>query len=79
MCSSDLIIALDWALDSDELGDQVELADVVLDCTDNFQTRFEINEHCVRKRTPLVSGAAIRMDGQISTYLLDRDDSALSR
>jgi len=73
------IIALDWALDSDELAEQVGLADVVLDCTDNFETRFEINEHCVRTGTPLVSGAAIRMDGQISTYLLDRDDSPCYR
>lgn len=73
------IIALDWALDSDELGEQIELADVVLDCTDNFETRFEINELCVRTHTPLVSGAAIRMDGQISTYLLDRNDSPCYR
>ena len=73
------IIALDWALDSNELKEQIELADVVLDCTDNFETRFEINELCVRTRTPLVSGAAIRMDGQISTYLLNREDSPCYR
>jgi adenylyltransferase/sulfurtransferase len=73
------IIALDWALDTDELRDQIDLADVVLDCCDNFETRFEINESCVQTRTPLVSGAAIRMDGQISTYLLDRADSPCYR
>lgn len=73
------ITALDWALDRDELRQQIALADVVLDCSDNFETRFEINEQCVRTRTPLVSGAAIRMDGQIATYLLDRPDSPCYR
>jgi len=43
-------------------------ADVVLDCTDNFATRHAINRACVRHRKPLVSGAAIRMDGQVSVY-----------
>lgn len=73
------IVAIDWALDTSELREQIRIADVVLDCTDNFETRFEINQHCVRTRTPLVSGAAIRMDGQISTYLLDQDDSPCYR
>lgn len=43
-------------------------ADVVLDCTDNFATRQAINQACVRHGKPLVSGAAIRMDGQLSVY-----------
>jgi len=43
-------------------------ADVVVDASDNFQTRFEINEACVRARTPLVSGAAIRFEAQISVF-----------
>ncbi len=46
----------------------VSQADVVLDCTDNFPTRQAINAACVRHSKPLVSGAAIRMDGQISVY-----------
>ena len=46
----------------------VNQADVVLDCTDNFATRQAINAACVRHGKPLVSGAAIRMDGQISVY-----------
>lgn len=73
------INAIDWALDTSELHEQIQMADVVLDCTDNFETRFEINECCVRTHTPLVSGAAIRTDGQISTYLLDQDDSPCYR
>ncbi len=43
-------------------------ADVVLDCCDNFATRQAVNAACVKHRKPLVSGAAIRFDGQISVY-----------
>jgi molybdopterin/thiamine biosynthesis adenylyltransferase len=43
-------------------------ADVVLDCTDNFTTRQAINRACLRHGKPLVSGAAIRMDGQLSVF-----------
>ena len=43
-------------------------ADVVLDCSDNFATRQAVNVACVRHRKPLVAGAAIRFDGQISVY-----------
>ena len=50
------------------LGELVAQADVVLDCTDNFATRHLINRACVRHHKPLVSGAAIRMDGQLSVF-----------
>ena len=50
------------------LDDLVAGADVVLDCTDNFRTRHAVNAACVRHRRPLVSGAAIGFDGQISVY-----------
>lgn len=50
------------------LAELVPQADVVLDCTDNFATRHLINRACVRYHKPLVSGAAIRMDGQLSVY-----------
>ncbi|AOB25032.1 MULTISPECIES: HesA/MoeB/ThiF family protein [Bordetella] len=53
----------------------VAQADVVLDCSDNFATRHAINRACVRHRKPLVSGAAIRFDGQVSVYDL-RDAQA---
>jgi len=53
----------------DALLDQwVGGADVVLDCTDNFATRHAINRACVKHRKPLVSGAAIRFDGQVTVY-----------
>jgi molybdopterin/thiamine biosynthesis adenylyltransferase len=50
------------------LDSLVQQADVVLDCTDNFATRHAINRACVQHRKPLVSGAAIRFDGQIAVY-----------
>jgi molybdopterin-synthase adenylyltransferase len=50
------------------LSQAVAQADIVLDCTDNFATRHAINCACVQHRKPLVSGAAIRFDGQISVY-----------
>lgn len=55
-------------LEGDALQDVIQRVDLVLDCTDNFATRFAINQYCVRHQTPLVSGAAIRMEGQISVF-----------
>ena len=46
----------------------VAQADVVIDCCDNFETRQAVNLACVEHRKPLVSGAAIRMDGQVSVF-----------
>ncbi len=54
--------------DAVQLDVWVASADVVLDCSDNFATRHLINAACVKHRTPLVSGAAIRFDGQLSVY-----------
>jgi len=50
------------------LNERVPLADVVIDCTDNFATRHAINLACVTRGKPLVSGAAIRFDGQVTVY-----------
>ncbi|MFA5938482.1 MAG: HesA/MoeB/ThiF family protein [Sinimarinibacterium sp.] len=50
----------------------VARADVVLDCTDNFPTRYAVNGACVRARKPLVSGAAIRFEGQLAVFDLRR-------
>lgn len=51
-----------------DLANEVNLADIVIDGTDNFTTRFSINNTCVKNNTPLVSGAAIRMEGQVSVF-----------
>jgi molybdopterin/thiamine biosynthesis adenylyltransferase len=47
---------------------QVPGCDVVLDCTDNFETRQAVNAACMRHRVPLVSGSAIRFDGQVAVF-----------
>lgn len=49
----------------------VAQADVVLDCSDNFTTRQALNRACVAHRKPLVSGAAVRFDGQLAVYRAD--------
>jgi adenylyltransferase/sulfurtransferase len=69
------IVPLQQRLSGAELDAMVASADVVLDCSDNFATRHAINRACVHHRKPLVSGAAIRFDGQISVYDLSRNDS----
>jgi len=69
------VIPLQERLSGDALDAVVATADLVLDCTDNFATRHAINRACVRHKKPLVSGAAIRFDGQISVYDLRRDDA----
>lgn len=55
-------------VEGDELAQLASAADVVLDCSDNFSTRHAVNRACVMHRKPLVSGAAIRFDGQISVF-----------
>jgi len=52
----------------EELDALVAASDVVVDCTDNFETRHAVNRACVAHRKPLVSGAAIRFDGQIAVF-----------
>lgn len=62
------VVALEQRLEGPALEEQVAAADVVLDCSDNFSTRHAINRACVQHRRPLVSGAAIRFDGQVSVF-----------
>ena len=66
---------LEARLDRAALDELVASADVVLDCSDNFATRHAANRSCVKHRKPLVSGAAVRFDGQISVFDLRQDDS----
>jgi molybdopterin/thiamine biosynthesis adenylyltransferase len=62
------IIALNERAGDARLAELVADADVVLDCTDNFATRHAVNRACVAARKPLVSGAVIRFDGQVSVF-----------
>ena len=68
--------AYEGRLDPARLAEMTGAADVVLDCTDNFPTRFAINEACVRAKKPLVSGAAIRFEGQLAVFDSRRADGA---
>jgi molybdopterin-synthase adenylyltransferase len=69
------VVALAQRLEGERLERLVAEADVVLDCSDNFATRHAVNRACVRHGRPLVSGAAIRFDGQVAVFDLRQDDA----
>lgn len=62
------VTALTCRLEGTALAEGVADADVVLDCTDRFSSRYAINRACLQARTPLVSGAAIRFSGQLASF-----------
>jgi len=62
------LVAHRQALDEDSLAQAVGAVDLVLDCCDNFATREAVNAACVAAGKPLVSGAAIRLEGQLSVF-----------
>jgi len=62
------VTAISERASGDRLRELVRQATVVLDCTDNFATRHAINRACVEEGKPLVSGAAIRFDGQLAVF-----------
>jgi adenylyltransferase/sulfurtransferase len=64
-----LVEGLPRSLDAAELREQIVAADLIIDASDNFATRFALNAACYQTHTPLVSGAAIRLEGQISVFL----------
>ena len=63
-----VVDALNWAPDDDELAERIANASAVVDASDNFETRFTLNRLCVEHRTPLVSAAAVRFEGQVSVF-----------
>ena len=69
------VAALPERLDASSMDALVAAADVVLDCSDNFATRHALNRACVRHAKPLVSGAAIRFDGQLAVFDLREKDA----
>lgn len=69
------VTALQIRADAAFLAKTVAVADVVLDCCDNFTTRHAVNAACVKAGKPLVSGAAIRFDGQVSVYDVRQEGS----
>ena len=66
---------IDRRMDAAELTRLAADADVVIDCSDNFETRYALNQVCVTLRKPLVSGAAIGFEGQVTVFDRRNDDS----
>jgi adenylyltransferase/sulfurtransferase len=69
------LVSHSTAMDEDSLAGAVAAVDVVLDCSDNFATREAVNAACVTAAKPLVSGAAIRLEGQLSVFDSRRPES----
>ena len=67
---------IDEELSQKALDAEIEQHDIVVDCTDNFSTRFAINQSCVNTSIPLVSGAVIRMEGQVTTFDYRKENQA---
>jgi len=68
------ITPVDCQLDDAALAAVISQCDIVLDCTDNVATRDQLNRACFASKTPLVSGAAIRMEGQLSVFTYQPDE-----
>jgi len=62
------ITAINHKLEDATLAEQVQQVDVVVDTTDNFASRFAINEACMRAGKPLISGAVVRFEGQVAVF-----------
>ena len=73
------VTAIPRAIEDEELEREVTAADVVVDACDNFESRFELNVVCWRTGTPLVSAAAMRMDGQVTVFDPRRAESPCYR
>ena len=71
-CKVDII---NQRLDKSSLQSVLSSVDLVVDCCDNFSTRFMLNEVCWQAKIPLVSGAAIRWEGQLTTFLMKPDSA----
>lgn len=63
--------AINKRLHQTALFEQIRLADIVIDASDNFDTRFELNTACVTEKVPLISGAVIRLAGQVIVFRND--------
>ena len=73
------VAGIDHMMSREEIFEFANRADVIVDATDNFDIRYALNGASVATRTPLVTGAAIRMDGQFAVYRPDLDDSPCFR
>ena len=73
------VFTVNKRLNGDALLAAVSTADVVIDASDNFDTRFAVNRACSLESKPLVSGAAVRMEGQVSVFNHQEKDQACYR
>lgn len=73
------INVIDYALEAEELNTLIPTCSAVLDCSDNFPTRFAVNACCVEHKVPLITGAAIRFDGQVMVVRPDKPDAPCYR
>ncbi|MDH5778381.1 MAG: molybdopterin-synthase adenylyltransferase MoeB [Gammaproteobacteria bacterium] len=69
------ISCINEKLDAEKLDSLLPTVDIVIDGCDNFNTRFAVNAACVKHKKPLVSGAAIRMEGQVAVFRNDLADA----
>ena len=69
------VVPLQKRIGAEDFSGLVSKADIVLDCSDNFATRHALNKACFLNRKPLVSGAAMRFDAQVTVFDLSRPDS----
>ncbi len=69
------VVPLRERLSGERLEAEIAAADVILDCCDNFTTRHAVNRACVKLRKPLVSGAAVRFDGQVAVFDSRRENA----
>lgn len=74
-----IIDSIDKRMNDAEMAAVVDVVDVVLDGSDNFATRFQVSDACVATNTCLVSGSAIRLEGQLSVFGPDYDTSPCYR
>lgn len=73
------VVTVASRLEGEALAHEIAKVDLVIDASDNFATRFLLNDACVAARKPLVSGAAIRMEGQVSVFHNEREGSPCYR
>lgn len=69
------IATYDFTLETEEIDDLAASHSLIIDCTDNFPTRFQLNRASLTSRTPMVSGAAIRWEGQVTAFDPNRPES----
>ena len=69
------VVPIEGKSSEERFAELAREADVVIDCSDNFRTRYALNRICVELQKPLVSGAAIGFEGQVTVFDLRHDDS----